>query len=839
MAGDPNLIADIFNVNVQFIPALAVGRFGFANPTCVSEFAANPSFTGRIKAYTGTQTQKLAALAADGFSTTSDAYRQVKSMNLQDGPARTIYVGRKDAADADWGEAIEAIKTEADLLGTISFYAFVAATRDPIEIEAIADYLEGVPDEDVFAFYLAQTDSAAVLNNTAGNVAANILAKDYKRTALLWHDPETASGYGPAILQSAVGPFNIANGATIHLQIDGGATQIFTFVSVAATLLGSNAEPFAFADGDELIVALDSGADQTVTFETAAATVLSVNAETYAFTNGMTLALRVDGGAVQTVIFNGTAGAVATTTGAPFALADGETLTFAVDGGANQVVTFNAAEFAVIGAATAAELAAVFTAELTGVTVTHDGVDVTVTSDRLGTSSDVEIVAATGGVLAALGIIVGNNLGTGFAAFLDAATAAEVATEINADTIDCTAADDGGQVRITSDLVGTSSRIQVTGGTANTLLAFDTNEYAGSGDFADASAVTALEVVTVINANVPGGIASVDTGAVRLTSPTRGTGSVVDVAASTVATTLGLSLVAVTGSGDFFNAAEATASEVSLKISATLVGGTASSASSRTIVTSATSGGTSTVAAVGGTLLGTLLFTDATAGTSNSAVGTGVQEDFCDAAWMGRCITFNLDAPNGAALWDNQTLKGPSPTGAGTISLAGDRNITKDQREVLHNTLFVNTYELRNGRNETHFGTLLNSGLGAGGYIDVRTTIDWYQARISEAFKRIDDANADAKTKLPYLQAGIDVYALGLTSVLQTGEANGHTVFDDSALDLDNPLDTGVFIPTVAMQNQADINARLIDGFIAQQLIQGGIQRGRVLLNLIGPTAQQ
>jgi hypothetical protein len=838
VAGDPNLIADIFDVQVQFIPATATGRFGFANPTCVSEFAANPSFPGRIKAYTGTQTQKLAALAADGFTTASDAYRQVKSMNLQDGPARTIYVGRKDAGDADWGEAIEAIKTAADLTTSISFYAFVAATRDPLEIEAIADYLEGVPDEEVFGFYLGQTAAASVLNNTAGNVALNILAKDYKRTALLWHDPETASGYGPAILQSAVGPFNISDGATIEFRIDGGATQSFSFAVTAATLLGSNPETFSIADGDELIFALDNGADQTITFETAAATLLCASAETYDFTNGMTLAVRVDGAGAQTVIFNGTAGDVATTTGAPWALADLETVTFAIDGGANQVVTFNTADFVSIAAATAAELLLVYQAQLTGVTVVSDGTDVTVTSNRLGTSSDVEIVAGTGGALAALGYVVGNNAGTGFAAFLDVATAAEVATEINADTINCVAAAESGQVRITSNTVGTNSRLQITGGTANALLNFDTNETSGSGDFADASAVTALEVVTKINAEVPGGVATVDTGAVRLTSTISGTGSVVDVAASTVATTLGLSLVAVVGTGDFFNAAQATAGEIALLISATIVDGTASSAESRVKITSGTSGGLSTVQAIGGTLLTTLFFVDATAGTTNSAVGTGVLEDFADAAWMGRCITFNLDGPNGAALWDNQTLKGPSPTGAGTIPLAGDRTITKDQREVLHNTLFVNTYELRNGRNETHFGTLLNSGLGAGSFIDVRTTIDWFQARISEAFKRIDDANADAKTKLPYLQPGIDVYALGLTGVLQTGAANGHTVFDDSALDLDNPQDTGVFIPTVVMQTQVAINTRLIDGFRAQQLIQGGIQRGRVILNLIGPTAQ-
>jgi hypothetical protein len=833
---DPNSIADIFNVQVQFVPVNPVGRFGFGSPTFIAEFAANVSFPGRVKSYTGTLTQKLALLVADGFATTSDTYKQVQTANLQDGPARTIYVGRADATDADWGEAVAAVKAQADVDG-LNFYAFTAATRDVAEIEAIADYLEGDPEAPVFAFYLAQTDDNNVYVDNPGNLARNILAKNYSRTALLWHDPETASGYGPAVLESIVGPFNIPNASTIQLQIDGGATQIFTFNSAAATLLGSIVETYAIADGDTLIFTANSGASQTVTFSTSAATILSLIGETYNIATGQTLSVRVDGGAAQTVTFSGTAGAVATTTGAPFALADLETLTFAIDGGANQVVTFNAAEFAAIGAATAAEVAAVFTNELTGVVVTHDGLDVTVTSLRLGTSSDVEIVAATGGVLAALGIIVGNNLGTGFAAFLDVATASEVAAEINADTIDCVAADDGGFVRITSNTVGTVSRIQVAGGTANTVIGFDTNEVAGTGDFVDASVATALEVVNVINANVTGVVATVDTAAVRLTSTIRGTSSQIDVAASTIATVLGLSLVAVNGSGDFANAALATAAEISVKIAATLTDAVASSASSKVKITSNTSGVTSTVEAVGGTLLNTLRFVDAVTAISNLATGTGVLEDFCDCAWMGRCITFDLDAPNGAALWNDQTLKTPSPTGVGAVSMKGDI-IDATTREMLHDTLFVNTYEPRLGSNRTHFGTLLNSSLGAGGYIDIRTTVDWMDARITEAFVRVDNAAADNKVKYSYAPSGIAVYAGALIGVLGTAETNGHTFFDGSPLDLNNSQSTGVFIPTVNQQTQLRINQRAIDGFRAQQLVQGGIQRGSVIVNLIGPTAQ-
>jgi hypothetical protein len=832
---DPNSIADIFRVQVRYLPTVATGRFGFANPTFVSEFDSNPSFTGRIKAYTGTVTDKTAALIADGFTVTSDAYRQVQIASLQDGPPRTVYVGRSDPADLSWGASIAAIKTESVTDG-LTFYAFTASTRDVTDIESIADYLEGDPEVPVFAFYLAQTADANILADNPGNLARNIHDKGYQRMALLWHDPEHSSRYGPAILQSVVGTFNIADGDDIWLRIDGGATQVFEFAATAAALLGSNPETFAVNDGDELIVAVNGGSAQTVTFDAEAATVLSSAAEPYNFTDGMGLAIRVEGGAPQAVLFNGTAGEVATTTGAPWALVNLETVTFAIDGGPNQVVTFATADFVTIGAATAAELKLVYEAQLTGVVVTSDGTDVTVTSARLGSSSDVEIVAGTGGALATLGYVVGNNAGTGFALFLDEATAAEVATEINADTTDCTAAAEDGRVRITSDWVGTSSRIQVTGGTANTPLSFDTNEYSGDGDFADASAATALEVVEKINASVSGLDATVDTGAVLLTSRQLGTGSSIDVSASALATELGLSLTAEVGTGDFDNAALATAAEIALVISATITDGTASSASSRVLISSTSQGAAAVVQATGGSLLTVLRFTSPTTGVKNLAYGVGVLEDFADAAWMGRCFTFNLDATDGAALWDDQTLKASSPTGRGTVALQGDRNL-EDYRELLHETLRVNTYENRGGRNETHFGTLLNNTLGAGGYIDVRTTIDWYQARISEKFKSISDAAADAKKKYPYLQPGIDVYSQGLSEVCAAGDRCGHTVFDDSSLDLDNPQDTGIFVPTIAMQSQLSIDNRLIDFFRARQMIKGGIQRGNIILDLIGPSA--
>lgn len=820
MSNDPNNLADIIDVSANFIPPTSTGTFGFTDPLLVSEFEESASFPDRIKAYTGTLAIKQTALVNDGFAVTSSTYRQVTAAGQQKGPPRTIYVGRRDPIDdADWPAALDAIKADANLK-KVGYYAIAVDTRDPFDIEDVDAWVDSE-----FALYIAQTASLAVRNNTVGNVAEIILAKDHSRTALLWHDPATASNLGPATLTSIAGTFNIADASDIKFRVDGGVEQTFDFNAAAASIIGLNAEPFIFADGDELDVAVDNGVTQVIPFATASATVVSGASETYNILPNSVLNVRVDGGAVQPVAFDATQGTVVTSV-ETFVLADLETVTFAIDGGANQVVTFNAADFVNIALATASEVAAVYVAQLTGVTIAAT-TTVTVTSNRFGTGSDAEIVAGTGGALAALGYIVGNNAGTGFAVFADVATAAEVFAEINADTAGLTASADGARVRITSDSIGTASRIQVSGGVANDVLNFDTNEVAGTGDFADATAATASEVVAKLAAVLFGAAATEIAGAVVLTSRVLGTGSKIQIFASTVATTLGFVVASVVGTGDFDNAALASASEVATHISLTMAGGTASSASSAVILSSATSGAASELEITGGSLVNTFLFADA-AGNLGRSRGTGTDEDYVDCAWIGRCITFDLDAPNGQSTWDNHNL----------VGVFADNDLTELDRFTLEETLKTNTYRNRNGRDETHTGTLLNNTLGAGRYIDVRTTLDWYKARLVEGFKRILDTLADQKKKTPYSDTGKEPFDNFMRELALRAQTNGHTIFDDSVLDPNNPESTGILTPTVSGQTATDIEARLFSGFALRQVIQGAIQRARATIELIGPTGQ-
>lgn len=74
-----------------------------------------------------------------------------------------------------------------------------------------------------------------------------------------------------------------------------------------------------------------------------------------------------------------------------YALSDGETLLVRVDGGTAQTATFNTGDFADIGNATAAEVAAVITTDITGATAADAATFVAITSTSSGS------IAVTGG----------------------------------------------------------------------------------------------------------------------------------------------------------------------------------------------------------------------------------------------------------------------------------------------------------------------------------------------------------------------------------------------------------------------------------------------------------
>ena len=114
------------------------------------------------------------------------------------------------------------------------------------------------------------------------------------------------------------------------------------------------------------------------------------------------------------------------------------------------------------------------------------------------------------------------------------ATASEVAAVVNSAIVGGRATTSGGVVRLASDTEGTSSQLQVTGGTANAALAFPGAVAHGGGNVATLRAVSVSEVKTAVETAVPAvRVDATVSGALRIRTLATGVAATVQARAAT------------------------------------------------------------------------------------------------------------------------------------------------------------------------------------------------------------------------------------------------------------------------------------------------------------------
>lgn len=239
-----------------------------------------------------------------------------------------------------------------------------------------------------------------------------------------------------------------ATSGTLKLQTAGSAAS-------GASLLAGNVAPYNFAPGQTILISVEGNAADTVTLDAAAATITAGNTENYALTDGMTLTVSVNGGPAQTA-------------------------------------TFNTADFSSIGAATAAEVAAVISADIVGVTADVDSNAVRMTTDGQGTGFNIEVTGGTANAI--LGFSTSQVDGTGDVANIDAVSIAELKAVIEADASSgsgVVVTDSNNRALITTVATGASATLEVTGGTGTAAPAFPSGEASGS------AAVTATDTLRI------------------------------------------------------------------------------------------------------------------------------------------------------------------------------------------------------------------------------------------------------------------------------------------------------------------------------------------------------
>lgn len=188
----------------------------------------------------------------------------------------------------------------------------------------------------------------------------------------------------------------------------------------------------------------------------------------WALKDGQTLVFAVDGGAFGTATFNG-APAVVTGAGAAFGtLIAGEQVTLSIDGGTGITTTFAAADTTVD-----AVIARIVSTFGFGLASNASG-QLRLTSPTSGTSSRVQVVSATPGTLAKLGLALGVTSGTGNVASLASVTPAEVkAIAEKASPAALVRTPSSGRVRLCSKK-GSTGKIAVDASSTALALAFPT-----------------------------------------------------------------------------------------------------------------------------------------------------------------------------------------------------------------------------------------------------------------------------------------------------------------------------------------------------------------------------
>lgn len=234
-----------------------------------------------------------------------------------------------------------------------------------------------------------------------------------------------------------------------------------------------------------LLLARDSVSSKLVPFYPGGRAVKAADTGPYNFNAGDTLVTNTNGGGNETSTFDAAAASITDTTSYAVTDQDTKTLTVTITGGLYdgeaQLMTFDATT------TTALQVAAQFNKHIKGITANVVGGQVQIDTDGKGTDFDIAIVAGTSDLT-----FGSSTAGTGNAGDIDAVTAAEVKTVVEADTTDLTVTDTSGAAVFTASTsiqfvsgnciakMGLSVETVSANGNGTPVAVFPHNGYAGA-----------------------------------------------------------------------------------------------------------------------------------------------------------------------------------------------------------------------------------------------------------------------------------------------------------------------------------------------------------------------
>lgn len=444
----------------------------------------------RFRRYDGTAAEVRTMMIADGFDPYGEEVKH--AFSLLSPPAAPVFLlwGRRTGADATWEQAVQAIMQaiadappEAELRTPAYLCPVTRAESEQIEL------FKAATDNQRDMLPVIQTASVGVRDNQLGSLEKALKAVN-KQGVLVYYDAATATEADSASATTSEGPWAVTLDltatppqATASLAFDDDSGVIATLQADHGTFLSANAEPYNLEPGWSLDYERDNDG-VTVNVEVAA---------TAAVITGT--AIDTGGG------------------GADFVLADGLPVVVVVRG---NVVAFtvNTANYVDVSAATAAEVCAELDTALFAVADSAAPYNRVVVTDKVrGNTSDIYFAPGTSAIYAAaIGVTVGTHAqGSGNVGNVDGVLAAELAAIALLQTGEdesCQAEGSPAKVRISGLVYGTGGAVKILASSnASMLTALGLGPAPatdnGSGDCADADAVTPAELFAVLDTDWP------------------------------------------------------------------------------------------------------------------------------------------------------------------------------------------------------------------------------------------------------------------------------------------------------------------------------------------------
>jgi len=263
-----------------------------------------------------------------------------------------------------------------------------------------------------------------------------------------------------------------------HTDVDDAATAtaeqaedgLTTGAAATPARLVGGAPTFNLEPGDVIVLDVDEAGDDTATFDAAAATCTAVGAATYDLTNDDTLTVQMDSGETQTITFTAVSALISD-----------------------------------IDAVTAAEVVATINDQILGGSAAVVGAVPVISSDTRGTSSGVQVIGGAANDVFLFPTAL--QSGTGDVADINAVTAAEVETVVEADIAGVAVDLSSGNIRISTVATGVAVTLEAGAATAD---AFGFTE----AEAASGAAASVVDCVTV-QGKTPGTYAHLLTVAVQ------------------------------------------------------------------------------------------------------------------------------------------------------------------------------------------------------------------------------------------------------------------------------------------------------------------------------------